>query len=251
MNQQKKDSIIALFTTLAFALMLALLMTQCSLSMSQLEEPKRDTTPELLTEESEEEERFLEPEILRPRGEEDASNNDAPNPNPIGAPDKADVDNPRIVTPGKNPNPTPPQEKLITTNRPSPVQAQEPSATNEERQRVSSTVARGFAPRNGSEKGSNQASNGAEAGGTGISGSAVGRTFKGCPAPQISLRHKTTVKVNIIVNADGNVISAEAVGGASAEIRSACEAAARKAKWSAKPGAAESRGTITFTITPT
>lgn len=84
----------------------------------------------------------------------------------------------------------------------------------------------------------------------GITGNASGRTFKGCPKPDVTLRNKTTVTVSVVIDADGNVTSAKASGGSSAAIRRACEQAARGAKWSAKKGAGETRGSITFTITP-
>lgn len=66
----------------------------------------------------------------------------------------------------------------------------------------------------------------------------------------MTLRNKTTVTVSVVIDSDGNVISAKASGGASASIRRACEQAAKGAKWSPKKGAGETRGSISFTITP-
>ena len=86
--------------------------------------------------------------------------------------------------------------------------------------------------------------------GVGISGSARGRTFLGCPKPDVALRHKAVVKVNVVIDASGKVVSASASGSADASIRRKCEQAARGARWTEKKGVSETRGTITFTITP-
>lgn len=196
-----------------------------------------------------EDEMFLEPEILKDLGEENAVNRDEPAPAFKGEPEPAETDNTKLVVPGDNPKPAPPEEKKITSKKESPVKATEPSATKEEKQKITSSVAKGFSGKNGAVEGKSGTS-GAGGIGLGIQGNANGRTFKGCPKPDVELRHKTTVKVAVVIDAEGRVTSAKASGGASASIRRACEQAARGARWSAKKGAGETRGTITFTITP-
>lgn len=245
--QESKDQIIAGAVTLAVAFVTVLLLSLCSLTYTNLVAQKPNA-PEIMVDE--EEELFIEPEILKVKGEPDATSHDSPAPSIKGIPEEAPVENNRLVTPGKNPEKNITEEKLVSTKYDSPIKTREPSATNEEKQRVTSTVAKGFAPRNGSEEGQNSTANGAGGTGVGISGAATGRTFQGCPKPSVSLSHKTTVKVAIVIDAEGRVISASASGGASAEIRQACERAAMGARWSAKKGAGESRGTLTFTITP-
>ncbi len=244
MERQKKDSFIAAGITFVVMLAILLFLFFSGISFYRellAEQPK----PELL----EEEEIFLEPEILRERGEENAVHHHAPAPAFQGEPEPAETDNTKIVVPGENPKPAPPIEKKVTTHKESPVKATEPTVTKEEKQKVTSSVAKGFSGRNGTPEG-NAGTDGAGGTGLGIQGNANGRTFKGCPTPNVSLRHKTTIKVSVVIDADGNVISATASGGSSADIRRACEQAARGAKWSAKKGAGETRGTITFTITP-
>jgi len=244
MNRQQKDkSLAAAVTALVMAtVIIALLLGSMTFDRELLAVRQ---APEIL----EEEELFLEPEILKDLGEEDAVHNDAPAEAFQGEPEPAETDNTKLVVKGDNPKPAPPVEKPVSTKRESPVKVTEPTITKEEKQKVTSSVAKGFSGRNGAKEGS---SGSAGAGGTGmgITGNASGRTFKGCPKPDVTLRNKTTVTVAVVIDADGNVTSAKASGGASAAIRRACEQAARGAKWSAKKGAGETRGSITFTITP-
>ena len=244
-NKQKKDSYIAAGVTTVVMLLILLFLYFGGYSFDR-QLLAESSTPEIAPEE---EEIFLEPEILRDLGEENATHNDAPAPAFQGEPEPSETDNTKLVVPGENPKPAPPIEKKVTTKKESPVKATEPSVTKEEKQKVTSSVAKGFSGRNGTPEG-NSGTDGAGGTGMGIRGSANGRTFRGCPSPDVSLRHKTTVKVAVVIDADGNVTSATASGGSSAQIRRACEQAARGAKWSAKKGAGETRGTITFTITP-
>ncbi len=206
----------------------------------------RESIPEIMPDE----ELFLEPDLLRDLGEEDATHQDAPAEAFKGEPEQASVENVKLVVKGENPKPAAPVEKLVSTTRESSVQTTEPSISKEEKQKVTSAVAKGFASRNGNAEGTSTESNGAGGQGVGISGNASGRRFLGCPKPEVSLRNKTTVTVTVVIDADGNVTSAKAGGGAGAAIRAACEQAARGAKWSAKKGASTTRGSITFTITP-
>lgn len=244
-QQEKKDSLIAAGITALSMVLIVIILASCKISMTLTPEPVLpDSTPELMADEE-----FLEPEILQVKGEPNAVNNDSPAPTVQGQPKLAPVENTRLVTPGKNPNPAPPGEKLVTTKHDSPITATEPSVTKEEKQEVTSKVARGFAARNGAEDGK-PASSGAGGTGVGISGSAAGRTYQGCTPPSVSLRHATTVKVAVVIDASGKVIEAKASGSASPEIRKACERAAYTARWSEKKGAGESRGTLTFNITP-
>ena len=121
------------------------------------------------------------------------------------------------------------------------MKADEPSQTDKERQKATSSVANKFAPHNGSTEGSDKGTSGAGGTGVGVSGNAHGRSFISCPKPDVALRHKTIVTVNVVI---------DAAGSGSADIRRKCEAAARQARWSAKKGATSTRGSIRFTITP-
>lgn len=242
-----RDTLIALAVTILFAAITLCVLLFTNLS-STLREAARLSTPEISME-IPEEDTFVEPEILRDLGEDNSKTQDAPAPALKGDPKHDIKDNAQKREPGKNPKPAPPEEKRITEKKESPVKADEPSITDEERKRVTSTIAKGFEGKNGANTGK-PGTSGAGGTGAGISGVASGRTFKGCPKPDVELRHKTTVKVNVTIDAAGNVTSAQAKGGAPAYIRRACEAAARGAKWSAKPDSPVTSGTITFTITP-
>lgn len=244
MDRQQKDKALAAAITFVAMLCILIFLFLGGFTFDR-NELAVASTPEIIPQE----ELFLEPEILRDLGEENAVNRDAPAPAYQGEPEPSEKENTKLVVPGKNPRPAPPEEKKVSSDKESPVKSVEPSATKEEQQKVSSAVAKGFAGRNGTPEG-NAGASGAGGTGTGIQGNANGRTFKGCPKPDVSLRHKTTVKVSVVIDAQGRVISAKASGGASAEIRRACEQAAKGARWSEKKGAGETRGTITFTITP-
>lgn len=245
-DQEKRDSYIAAGVTALVMAVIITLLVCCGISYQEPVEKPKDTTPELLVEE---EETFLEPEILKDLGEENAVNNDTPAKAFQGEPKPAEVENTKLVTPGKNPKPAPPVDKLVSTKHESPVKTDEPSVSEEERKQVTSAIAKSFSGRNGTPEGSS-GSDGAGSTGIGVKGNAAGRTFISCPSPSVTLRHQTTVTVSVVIDAEGRVISASASGGASAEIRKACENAARKARWSAKKGASETRGSITFRIYP-
>lgn len=242
--EKKASAIAAAVTLLVVALMLALLFT-CSLSWHSeaLSESRLEAA------EPEDEELFISPELID-LGEMSTPNIDEATPSEIGEPVKADEEVRKPVERGENPKPAPPVEKKVTQKKESPVKAEEPSATMEERRRVSSKVAGKFSSKNGAADGKFKSDNGAGASGVGVNGNARGRTFLGCPKPVVELTNKTVVVVDITVNEEGAVTSASARGSASAVIRRKCEQSAMQARWSKKRGAGDTRGTITFTITP-
>ncbi len=245
-EREKKDRWIAIGLTLVIVVIIALFLVGGRLTFYP--PLTADSTPAEMMVPEEEEEMFVEPELLD-LGEEKAVTNDAPAPSFKGQPEPAPEDHTELIVKGENPKPAPPVEKPITQKKESPVKATTPTVTDKEKAKVTSSVAKGFAPRNGTETGKNSNS-GAGGDGVGIQGSIRGRTFNGCPKPNVSLRHKTVVKVEVVVDEDGKVISASATGTADASIRRACEQAARQATWSAKKGAGDTHGSITFTITP-
>lgn len=243
-NSINKDKIIAAALTFVVTLVLLLILFFGSISWERREIAKA-STPELM----EPEELFIEPELVE-LGEENAVNHDKPAPAIKGEPDPAPEDHAEIIEPGPKPKPAPPKPKLNTSKKQSKMKADEPSQTDKERQKATSSVASKFSKKNGATEGSDKGSAGAGGSGIGVSGNAHGRTFLNCPKPDVALRHKTVVKVNVVIDADGNVTEASATGSADISIRRKCEAAARRAKWSAKKGATSTRGSITFTITP-
>lgn len=246
-ERQKKDSLIAALITLLFMGLTVLTLFTCGLHFDGMELAGA-ATPEIALV-PDEDEQLIEPELLRDLGEPDAVNHDAPAPAVKGEPKPAEEDNVRKVEPGKNPKPAPPEPKKVDSRKPSEVKSTTPSVTDEERKAVTSKMAKGFEGKNGVKDGKSGTS-GAGGTGTGISGVASGRVFKGCPKPRVTLRHKVTVVVSVTIDAEGNVTSARAKGGAPADIRRACETAARSARWSSKPDVPVTNGTITFTITP-
>lgn len=243
-SREKKDSALAAAVTFAVALLILLLLfavtmryDRALLAASSVPEPEA------------EEELFIDPELME-LGEDNAVKVDAPAPAFKGEPEPAEEDNAEVVEPGPAPKAAPPVPKPVTQKKESPVKATTPSAADKERQKATSSVAKGFSGRNGVEDGKASESVGAGGAGVGIKGNARGRTFISCPKPDVTLRHKTVVVVNIVVDAAGRVTQASATGSASAAIRRKCEQAARQARWTEKKGAGETRGTLTFTITP-
>lgn len=243
MKDNRKADIIAAAVTMLVTLIILLFLFTGSLNFDRAMLAS-SSIPEI----QEEEELFIEPE-LTDLGEPDAIEHDTPAPAFKGEPEPAETDNTKLVVPGENPKPAPPVEKLVTTKKESPVKATEPTVSKEEKSKVTSSVANSFSGRNGATEGSN-GSSGAGGTGSGVSGNANGRTFLGCSLPDVALRNKTVVKVNVVINAEGRVTSATASGSGDPSIRRKCEAAARTAKWSSKKGVAETRGSITFTIYP-
>lgn len=235
---------IAAAVTFVIAFLILLILFCCGLSFD-----KKLLAQSSIPEIQEDEEIFLEPELLTDLGEPDAVNHDSPAPAMKGEPEPAETDNTKLVVKGDNPKPAPPVEKLVTTPKESPVTATNPSITEEEKKKVTSSVAKGFSGRNGATEGKTGTS-GAGGTGTGVSGNANGRTFLGCPKPDVTLQHPVKVTVTVVIDASGTVTSASASGSADASIRRKCEQAARQAKWTEKKGAGETRGTITFNIYP-
>lgn len=242
-RQEKKDSLVAaLLTMIVVALILLCLffggMTWDKAALAE------SSTPELQSDE----ELFIEPELVE-LGEETSETIDKPAPAIKGEPDPAPEDRTEIIEPGENPKPAPPEPKTVTSKKESKIKKKEPSQTDRDRQKATSSMANKFSVKNGAPEGKDQGT-GAGGTGVGIKGNARGRTFISCPKPDVYLRHKTVVTVAVVIDAEGKVVSASASGSAEATIRRRCEQAARGARWTAKKGAAETRGTITFTITP-
>lgn len=245
MSTPDKDRIIAAAVTfiLALAILLFLFFGGLTWDRNALAQA---STPELV----EEEPIFIEPELVD-LGEKISSENTTPAPSVKGEPEPAPEDNAEIVEPGPEPKPEPkPVPKLNTTKKESTHKVEEPSQTDKERQKATSSVASKFSSRNGQTEGSDKGTSGAGGTGVGVSGNAHGRSFISCPKPDVALRHKTIVTVNVVIDAEGRVVEANATGSAEASIRRKCEEAARQARWSAKKGATSTRGSITFTITP-
>ncbi len=243
-RQQRKDSMIAVLLTMFVVALILLVLFFGGITWDRAALAE-SSTPEILPPE---EELFIEPELVD-LGEENAETADKPAAAIKGEPEPAEEDRAEIIEPGENPKPAPPEPKTVTQKNESPVKKKEPSQTDRDRQKATASMANKFAVRNGSPEGKGEGA-GAGGDGVGIKGNARGRTFISCPKPDVYLRHKTIVTVAVVIDADGKVISASASGSAEAKIRRKCEQAARGARWTAKKGAAETRGSITFTITP-
>lgn len=240
-----KDSIIAGLAT--FICVLAILLWLLFSSLHFDSRLASAENPQL-----EEEELFLDPELMLEQnkeiGEPEAVNHDSPAPEIKGEPVPAPVEQNHTVHSGESQTPTM-EQQLVTSSQESVVQ-NAASDRKKDEEKVASSMSGKFKSNPGSVEGKFNATSGSEGVGSGVSGRMSGRQFLGCPLPDVELAHKTTVTVSILVDADGHVTSATASGAATRAIRKKCEQAAMQARWSAKKGAASTRGTLTFTIIP-
>lgn len=243
---ERRDAIIAALVTLLTVALLLLWLLFATLRYDE-RLAKNTENPQL-----EEEEIFLDPELLlepnKSVGEPDAVANDAPAAEIKGEPAPAPVEQPHTVLSGESAVPSP-EQTLITSTEESAVQTAAPDHKKEE-EKVATSMAGKFGAKPGSVQGKFDSTGGSDGVASGVTGKMSGRQFLGCPLPDVSLAHKTTVTVSITVDAEGNVMTATASGAATREIRKKCEQAAMQARWSAKKGAASTRGSITFTIIP-
>lgn len=245
-NKRNYDPIIAAVLTFVCALLILLGLFFGGLTWDR-EALAQASTPEI----SEEEPIFIETELLE-LGEENSETEETPAPAPEGEPELAEVDNLEKKIPEVKPEPVKsPDPQMPASTKESTVKVKQESGKDEEKKNIASTMANKFSSKNGnSDKTNDNATNGSGGSGVGVTGNANGRSFISCPAPDVALRNKTVVTVNVVIDADGNVTEATASGGGDASVRNKCVAAAKRAKWSAKKGASSTRGSITFTITP-
>lgn len=247
-RRARRDSVVAAIITMAVAAVLLL-----TLFFGGMRFDRAALASQSVAELQSDEEMFLEPELIQDAGDHEDDINDEAAPQAQGKPEPAPEESPEKVVPGPSPKPAPPVEKHVTQTRESPVKATEPSRREEEKKQAASAVAGKFSPRNGMTEGRAEGG-GAGVAGVGVTGRVAGRKFLGCPHPDCTLSNKVVVRVDLVVDADGNVIQvkgASAVSGSpGSDILTRCRNAARGARWAAKAGAAPTPGSITFTITP-
>lgn len=178
-----------------------------------------------------EEEIFLEPELLDP-GVDNREQIEEPAPAPKGEPERVDEEPQPVAVKGAT------------------VKTEKPVIAEPERKVRTDRTNGAFARDNGAEDGT-LSSQGAGGAGVGISGAVSGRSLLSCPKPDVMLRNRTVIKVRVSVDAEGRTVSAKALSGGDAALRSKCEQAARGARWQPKEGAPTVTGTLTFTLKPT
>lgn len=247
MPHLRKEQIIAGAITFVVAALLLLLLFFCGLRLD------RSELAEASIPEEPDETLYIEPELLTDPGStlEDTHDEQQPEPIPQGLPEKAETEVKEKVVKADNPQSNKSTEHLTTQKQPSPVSTTKPSQTDKEESKIASKMGSAFGAKNGSTDGKNGAA-GSGGVGEGVSGKLNGRSFMGCTLPKVQLKEKYIVKVSVTVDESGKVIAAtvSSAGGAGLDIQNKCVAAARTARWSEKPGAAEARGTLTFTLVP-
>lgn len=248
--RERKASIIAAAVTFGVALLILVLLF--ILTVGNDRRALADaSSPELPAEE----EIFLDPDflVIDNPGVEDTQSIDDAAPQSPGEPDPAPEEQPvRVVK-----NPEPPKEppvsqkpKQVSTPQESDVKTSTPKLTEEEEKRIASMQGKLKSENNGSRSGKETAASGPGGDGISMQGNINGRKMLSCPTWKLKLTQKTTIRVNITVDADGNVTSATAVSGGTPNLRAQCEKMARGSKWTKKAGAAPTSGYISFTIVP-
>ena len=160
----------------------------------------------------------------------------------------------KIVTPGESEKPTNATEKLVASQKESPVTTKEPAKTEEPESKISSAMKDKFSPKNGKTDGKNDSA-GAGGTGAGVVGSINGRTFKGCALPSVKVNKPVTIYVSIVVDESGKVIDAQfksdkGAGAGNQALRNACVKASYNARWSEKKGEPRAKGTLTWNLKP-
>lgn len=249
-SKERKASVIAAAVTFVAALIILLLLFFLTVGDS-----RRALAESSVPEYQDDEEIFLEPEllVLDNPGDEVEQTVDEAAPQPPGEPDPAPEEQPvRVVR-----NTEPPKEqpvgnkpKLVADNKESDLKTSAPRLSEEEEKRLASMQGKLKTDNNGAKTGKEAPASGSGGDGVAATGSLNGRRMLSCPTWKLRLTQKTTVKVNITVDAAGNVTSATAVSGGTPALRAQCEKMARGSKWTAKAGAAPASGSITFTISP-
>lgn len=249
-RKERKASTIAAAVTFGAALVILLLLFILTVGDS-----RRALADASMPEIQDDEEIYLEPELLvvdNP-GDEAEQTVDEAAPQPPGEPEPAEAEQPvRVVKNTEPPKETPVSNKpkLTADRKESDVKTSTPKLSEEEEKRIASISGKLKSDNNGSRSGKESANSGSGGDGVAASGNVNGRKMISCPTWKVRLTQKTTVKVSITVDADGNVTAASAVSGGTPNLRKECEKMAKGSKWTKKAGAKPASGTISFTITP-
>lgn len=251
---EKQISYIAAAVTFLTALIILLILFFCGMSFDRALLAK-ESQPEIsaLTED---EELFVEPEIVEGfDGAEETVDipEISPAPTNLGQPQQAEIENSKAVVPGKNENPAPKEENLVSQKKPSPVKTVEPPKEDENKKKVTSKMTGKFSPHNGTESGKS-GSSGPGGAGVGYQASVKGRSFLGLtPPPAPGLNSEVIIVVAVTIDASGHVTNAKArskKGYPSSQILADCERSAKTARWSEDKNTPSATGSITFTISP-
>lgn len=250
--RERRAAIIAACVTFGVALVIFVFLFFMTLSADRREVTDATVLPAALPDD---EEVFLEPELLvidNP-GDENVPDIDEAAPQAPGQPDPAPEEQKVQVMKNEKPpvkEPVSNKKELVATPKENDVKTSTPKLTPEEEKRIASMQGKLKTDNNGASSGKESPASGSGGNGVSFSGNVNGRKMLSCPTWKLKLTQKTTVKVNITVDADGNVTSATAVSGGTANLRNECQKMALRSKWTAKAGAKPTTGTITFTISP-
>lgn len=251
---------IALSVTVLAAILLILLLLGVHLDFgNKADAPKKEAITMAMPEEIDplDEEMFIEPELTNLGDPENTATDESEAPIPSGTPDISDVPNDKLVVNGPNPNPNKESEHLTATTKPSDVKTTAPSAKDDVDQKVSSNMSKQFNVRNGKSEGKETtAASGKGGNGEGhakgeISGGRKLENDPGLTDFDIGDRNQITVKVSVMVQANGKVESGTAKCLTSlkdATLKKKLLEASSRTLWTPKPGVHTVEATIIWTL---
>lgn len=251
----------ALITLLVGALIFFWLwLVQYSFSIA---EPPQKVSHELMALNEEDElldmEEFIEPPIEVPDAGEPnpmTQNDDSAAPSPTGEPQQSPVKSDKVSVSDKNPNPNNSADKQNPKKNESDLKTVTPSPKEQPDSKITSDVKNKFNNHNGTPDGATADVSGSSATGT-DTGSVQGvldgkRKLLSCNNKLgLKVSKKITVIVDVTVNDQGKVLTANCRTQVAANIRQKVETAAKGSTWTPKAGAPVAKGTLTFTIIPT
>ena len=253
MKRPRSPQIIAAAVTVlaAFGLLVFLWFTYVGQDREELAASSIPEEPDL-------EEVYIEPEMLTPEpaddAEEEADESEEAAPEALGLPEKTPeppVEKQVAATHSEQPKPTKSNQNLASQRKPSPVRTQPATTNPKPDSRIASQMGAQFNANNGSTSG-RHGSAGSGGSGTSVSSQGItGRTFRGFTGKVRSDKpFKASVRIRVTVDASGKVTAASLIsaGGAPNAIAQQCVAWARRCSWSAKPGAADAQGVITYNV---
>lgn len=244
---QSRDKITAVAITCLIATVMLLCLIFGTISWSKESLSKANPPAK------EEEELFIDPELLN-LGEPDAISKTNASPAPNGEPEYSEQPTEELAIQGENPKPSTSTEKLMTSKAESDIKVNEPTKTDQQESKISSSMKDKFSMKNGKEDGE-ESHKGAGGDGSGVQGSINGRSFKGCSLPSVKVNKPVTIYVSIVVDESGKVVEArfksdKGAGAGNQALRNACVKASYNARWSAKKGEPRATGTLTWNLKP-
>lgn len=248
---------IALSVTVLTAILLLLLLIGVHIDLTPAAQPQSQdalTMADIEPEELPEEDEFIEP-VLEDLGDPDNLMAEEDAPMPQGEPEESETPNDKLVVNGPNPNANDESENLVATTKPSPAKTTAPSPKEEPDQRITGMKDK-FSAKNGKTGGKGSTANSGQGGnGAGAKGEINGgRKLEHYVLPtDFTISKKITLKVTVMVKADGTVVPGSAKCSELnnfPSLKSKILKCSEQTRWTKKKGEPTVQATITWTLVP-